>query len=189
MTDYIQLSVLNDFVFCPYSIYLHQVYMESDEDVYKATPQIRGSIAHRAVDQKTASTRQTDLLSLPVYSETLGICGKIDVYKMKECKLIERKNHLKQIYRGHYYQLWGQYFCLTEMGYVVHSLAFYEISTHRLIPVCLPGDSERKEMESQIRAIRSFDPYSDSFPVNPNKCRHCIYCNICDKAEINNVYT
>lgn len=36
MTDYIPLFVLNDFVFCQYSIYLHQVYMEADEDVYKA---------------------------------------------------------------------------------------------------------------------------------------------------------
>ena len=29
--DYIHISTLNDFIFCPYSIYLHNVYMESDE--------------------------------------------------------------------------------------------------------------------------------------------------------------
>ena len=44
MNDYIPLSTLNDFIFCPYSIYLHGVYMESDEDLYKATPQIKGAI-------------------------------------------------------------------------------------------------------------------------------------------------
>lgn len=71
MTDYIQLSVLNDFVFCPYSIYLHQVYMEADEDVYKATPQTQGSIAHQSVDNKTSSSRKSNLMSLPVYSEAL----------------------------------------------------------------------------------------------------------------------
>ena len=91
MTDYIPLSVLNDFVFCPYSIYLHQVYMEADEDVYKAAPQTRGTVAHEPVDRKTSSTRRGELLSLPVYSDTLGIAGKIDVYKTEGCRLIERK--------------------------------------------------------------------------------------------------
>lgn len=41
MDDYIQLSTLNDFIFCPYSIYLHSVYMESDGDLYKAAPQTK----------------------------------------------------------------------------------------------------------------------------------------------------
>lgn len=50
MSDYISLSTLNDFIFCPYSIYLHSVYMESDEDLYKATPQTKGTIAHQGVD-------------------------------------------------------------------------------------------------------------------------------------------
>ena len=27
MNDYIPLSTLNDFIFCPYSIYLHSVYL------------------------------------------------------------------------------------------------------------------------------------------------------------------
>ena len=31
MEDYISISTLNDFIFCPYSIYLHNVYMETDE--------------------------------------------------------------------------------------------------------------------------------------------------------------
>jgi hypothetical protein len=48
MTEYIPLSMLNDFVFCPYSIYLHNVYMEADEDLFKAPPQIKGTIAHQA---------------------------------------------------------------------------------------------------------------------------------------------
>lgn len=38
MDDYISISQLNDFIFCPYSIYLHNVYMETDEGLYHATP-------------------------------------------------------------------------------------------------------------------------------------------------------
>lgn len=59
MSDYIAISTLNDFIFCPYSIYLHNVYMETDEMVYHATPQTRGRSAHETVDRKTASTGLT----------------------------------------------------------------------------------------------------------------------------------
>ena len=93
MNDYIPLSMLNDFIFCPYSIYLHSVYMESDEDLYKATPQIKGTIAHHSVDEKKSSTRRSDVMSLPVYCDELGISGKIDVYKQDKHLLIERKNN------------------------------------------------------------------------------------------------
>lgn len=61
MNDYISLSTLNDFIFCPYSIYLHNVYMESDEDCYKATPQTKGTIAHKPVDEKRSSTSRYDI--------------------------------------------------------------------------------------------------------------------------------
>ena len=54
MIDYISISTLNDFIFCPYSIYLHNVYMETDETIYHATPQTQGRVAHESVDKKTA---------------------------------------------------------------------------------------------------------------------------------------
>lgn len=55
--NYISISTLNDFIFCPYSIYLHNVYMESDEGLYHATPQTRGRNAHETIDTKKASNR------------------------------------------------------------------------------------------------------------------------------------
>jgi CRISPR-associated protein Cas4 len=94
--DYISISTLNDFIFCPYSIYLHNVYMDTDEGLFHAAPQTRGKIAHESVDNKTASTRGGDLLSLPVVSEKYGLVGKIDIYRGNEHKLIERKYQLKQ---------------------------------------------------------------------------------------------
>ena len=53
--EYISISTLNDFIFCPYSIYLHNVYMESDEGLYHATPQTQGKIAHETIDEKKSS--------------------------------------------------------------------------------------------------------------------------------------
>lgn len=187
MEDLIPISALNDFIFCPYSIYLHNVYMDADEGLYHATPQTRGKMAHEPVDSKTSSNRKEEILALPVMSEQLGVMGKIDVYRKKEKKLIERKYQLKQIYQGQIYQLWAQYFCMVEMGYEIHEIAFYEISTNRMIPVSLPSDEDRNELEFFVDSFRKYDP-SVPLKANHNKCSHCIYCSLCDKTEEDNVY-
>lgn len=49
--DYIPISTLNDFIFCPYSIYLHNVYMDTDEGLYHATPQTRGRFLMRQMQK------------------------------------------------------------------------------------------------------------------------------------------
>ena len=42
--------------------------MDTDEDLYHATPQTRGKIAHASLDAKNYSTRKDVLTALPVYS-------------------------------------------------------------------------------------------------------------------------
>ena len=63
--EYIPISTLNDFIFCPYSIYLHNVYMKAGEDIYYATPQIAGNTAPNAQVEKygNAIHRDSDLLA------------------------------------------------------------------------------------------------------------------------------
>lgn len=163
--------------------------MEAAEDMYKASPQTKGTIAHQGVDEKTGSTHKSDIMSLPVYSDEFGISGKIDIYKQDRHLLIERKNNLKRIFRGQIYQLWGQYFCMREMGYEVDKLAFYEISTNKMIDVELPGEMGKQELIDFIEQFKHYDPSATSIKVNPNKCIHCIYCNLCDKTASDNVYT
>ncbi|NLV52315.1 MAG: type V CRISPR-associated protein Cas4 [Bacteroidales bacterium] len=189
MDDYIAIATLNDFIFCPYSIYLHSVYMETDEGLYKAPPQTKGTIVHEGVDKKSGSTRSHDIFSLPVFSDSLGIAGKIDLFKQDRKLLIERKNNLKQIFRGQLYQIWAQYFCMKEMEYDVQNLAFYEISTNKMFPIKLPSNADRAELANFIDKFKKYNPLIDTFNINPNKCRHCIYCNLCDKTSVDNVYT
>lgn len=188
MEDYISISNLNDFIFCPYSIYLHNVYMDTDEEIYHAKPQTRGRIAHETVDEKKSSSLKNEIQSLPVSSDELGVMGKIDIYRRKEKLLVERKYQLKQIYRGQLYQIWAQYYCMVEMGYEIDNIAFYEISTNKMIPLDLPTDNEKKELLDFIEKFRNYNVGSD-FQVNENKCRHCIYCNLCDKTSVENVYS
>lgn len=185
--DYISISSLNDFIFCPYSIYLHNVYENTDESLFHATPQTQGRIAHETIDEKKSSTRKDVLQAIPVYSEKYGLMGKIDLYKTKEKYLIERKYQLKQIYQGQIYQLWAQMFCLQEMGYEVERIAFYEISGKRTIPVDSPSPEDIFRFEHFLNTFRCYDP-TQAFEPNQNKCRHCIYCNLCDKTSEDNVY-
>lgn len=188
MEDYISISTLNDFIFCPYSIYLHNVYMETDDRLYHASPQTKGEIAHQSSDMKTSSTRKSDIFNLPVYSERFHLMGKIDVYKSDKKLLIERKYQLKRIYQGQIYQLWAQMLCLREMGYEVESIAFYEISTNKMIPIDLPSDVEEQQFAAFIQKFHSYNP-EQPIEINENKCSHCIYCNLCDKTTIENVYS
>ncbi len=189
MSDYINISALNDFIFCPYSIYLQNVYMESDETMYHATPQTLGRLAHETIDNKSASNRSDVILSMPVYSEDYGLMGKIDIYKKNEKRLIERKYQLHQIFQGQVFQLWAQMLCLKEMGYEVESMAFYETSKNRMIPQSLPTENELNAFKKFIQRFRSFNPAETPFVINRNKCIHCVYCNLCDKTTEDNVYS
>ena len=161
--------------------------MDTDEGLYHAKPQTRGRIAHETVDNKSASNRKDDLLSLPVYSARYKLMGKVDIYRRKEKLLIERKYQLKQIYQGQIYQLWAQYFCLLEMGHEVERIAFYETSTNKMIPVSLPDKNDIIQFSAFIERFRQFNPV-EMIRLNPNKCKYCIYCNLCDKTEEENVY-
>ena len=188
MDEYILISTLNDFIFCPYSIYLHNIYMDADESLYHATPQTKGRLAHEKVDNKTTSHAKGDLMALSVYSQELNVMGKIDLYKSAEKMLIERKFNLKNIFQGQIYQLWAQYFCMIEMGYEVEKIAFYEISAKKLTIIPTPSQNDKQELESFLSRYISYNPETTPITINYNKCKHCIYCNLCDKTIEDNVY-
>ena len=48
--DLTPISFIGNYLYCPYSIYLHNVYMETDDSVYKAEHLYKGSAIHRDVD-------------------------------------------------------------------------------------------------------------------------------------------
>jgi CRISPR-associated protein Cas4 len=56
MDQYIRISTLNDFIFCPKSIYFHQLYDNVEKELYQETPQVRGTLNHTKIDQGTYST-------------------------------------------------------------------------------------------------------------------------------------
>jgi CRISPR-associated exonuclease Cas4 len=131
MESYITLSYLNDFIFCPRSIYFHQLYSIYNEQNYKQKPQIAGTESHATIDNSTYSTKSTILQGTEIYCDKYNIVGKIDVFDINSGRLTERKNSIKTIFDGYVFQVFAQYFALTEMGYNVKEIMIYDISYNK----------------------------------------------------------
>ena len=183
MEGYLTLSFLNDFVFCPRSIYFHQLYGRSDERTYKQKPQIEGTFAHKAIDEKSYATSKHILQGIDIYSDEYNICGKIDIFDTKKGLLTERKKRITVIYDGYIFQLYAQYYALSEMGYEVKSMRLYSMDTNTIFAIPLPSqDTDKREaFEQLLQDISAFD-IDDDFTPNPTKCANCIYSNLCDRS-------
>lgn len=180
MDGLIQISKINDFLFCPRSLYLHSVYETYDEETYHDTPQQLGRIAHETVDEKTYSTKQTLLMGMSVYSETYGITGKIDTFDEEKGILTERKKYIKTIFPGHILQVQAEALCLEEMGYKVNTLRIHSMDDNKTYPIASMTAEEKEAFKILLDKITSFDPAEfDYRAVNPAKCDHCIYRPLC----------
>lgn len=186
MEFFLPISYLNDFIFCPYSIYLHQVYDNGASENYSAIPQANGKAAHPVIDFSSNKSSKV-FKGIYVISNKLGVYGKIDSYYTEQKKLVESKYKIDELYKGYFYQLWAQYFALTEMGFEIDSLQFYSIKHKKTHEVPLPAEKEFLELKSHIRIIARFD-FESPIKINPNKCSHCIYAALCDKTEEDHVY-
>ncbi len=182
METYISISQLNDFIFCPRSIYYHQLYQNYNTICYHSRYQIEGQAAHKSVDQKTYSTRKEIIQGLPVYCEKFCLGGKIDLYNTRTKVLTERKKKVIRVYDGYVYQVYAQYYALIEMGYKVEMIKIYSMDDNKSYPIPLPDqDSERRERFFQlIEEMNRFD-LNQAKPVSPEKCQNCIYHELCDQ--------
>lgn len=179
MESYIQISKINDFIFCPKSLYFHSIYENFSEKTYHQSPQVNGKIKHESIDYGKYSTSKRYLQGLEVYSEKYNLAGKIDIYDKDAKALIERKNTIVKIYDGYKYQLYAQYFCMIEMGYEVEKLYFYSMTGNKKYEIDLPEGDELEKFEETIRKMRDFDMLNNNYSKNPAKCAKCIYAELC----------
>jgi CRISPR-associated protein Cas4 len=95
--------------------------------------------------------------------------------------LTERKKKIKMLYNGYVFQLYAQYFCLTEMGYPVQKIKLYSMDDNKSYFVPLPQDAPDKlrDFEVLIQQMRDFE-LNAPFVANVNKCRQCVYRALCD---------
>lgn len=179
MNRTLTFASLNDFIFCPASIYFHGMYEGVEGLLFKDVPQVAGSHAHKEIDLGILYSKDV-ISSLFVYSQKYDVCGKIDKYFVKEKRLVECKKHINKVYDGYIYQLYCQYFGMIEAGFEVKELYCYSIDDNKKYKVALPlEDSEMLyAFEETLRSIHTFslERFSQN---NIEKCKNCIYSNIC----------
>ncbi|NTW46279.1 MAG: type V CRISPR-associated protein Cas4 [Candidatus Moranbacteria bacterium] len=179
MESLIQISKINDFLFCPRSLYFHSVYESFSDATYHASPQARGRLNHRTVDEGTYGPDGRYLQGEEVYSERYGLVGKIDLFDKETKTLIERKSNVKMVHQGYRFQLYAQYFSLSEAGFPVERLVIRSLDDNRRYEVPLPEGDELYAFEGTLDRMRAFDVADAPLEKNTAKCRGCIYRTLC----------
>lgn len=180
MEEILPITNLNDFLFCPRSLYYGNIFRRSlGQDGYQQSPQKVGLAAHRTVDEGSYSSRKSILTGMMVYCEKYGLLGRIDVYDESTRTVTERKWSISAVWEGFRLQLHAQYFALEEMGFPVAYLRLHSQKDNQTYEVPLPTEQDAHRLEeviAQMRAFRFETPYSP----NPRKCAGCIYRELCD---------
>ena len=185
METYMPISFLNDFIFCPRSIYFHQLYSSFDTALYHEAIQTKGRLAHQNIDNQKYSTRKNILQGLAIYSTQYSLCGRIDIFDKDRKLLMERKKKVTKVYDGFIFQIYAQYYCLKEMGYSVKKLCIHSLDDNKNYFIPLPEENPKMEIKFQrlLDQIREFDMEKPFFP-NIAKCEKCIYKNLCDYGPL-----
>lgn len=176
----IAISNLNDFIFCPVSIYFHLLDNATDKLTYQDKYQLNGTAAHSAIDEGRYSTSTHQLQAIDIYCEKYNLYGKIDLFNTKTGVLTERKKHITNIYDGYIFQIYAQYFRLSDMGYSVKALQLYSLDDNKVYPIKLPNDDIEmfSKFEKVIFDINNFK-FDNFKQTNPKKCEKCIYEPLC----------
>ena len=185
MEEIILISYLNDFIFCPVSIYFHKLYGNLEQTLYQRDYQINGKSAHRTIDEKTYSTSANILQGIDVYTEKYGILGKIDVFDISKGILTERKNKITEIYDGYIFQVYAQYYALEEMGYKVNKIRLHSMEDNKTYNIDIPEKNIllKDKFDKLIRDMHEFK-FENFKQTNRKKCEKCIYEPSCDRSLI-----
>lgn len=183
MEQPIILSELNDFIFCPASIYFHHLYDDTEQLLFQCSDQISGRHSHEAVDSGHYSNRKNILQGITVYCEKYNLTGKIDTFDVSTGHLVERKKKISRLFDGQIFQIWGQFFSLQEMGYVVKKMTIRSLDDNK--NYAIPFPNERQDLlasfEKMLHNMQTFE-LASFVQTSSAKCSHCIYEPICDRA-------
>lgn len=182
--DFIQLSSLQHYMFCPRQCGLIQVHGLWTENRFTA----RGRVLHERVDSGEDETRGADhvVRSLNIFSREFGLSGRADVVEFKNNEgmvvpfPVEYKSGKPKPDARDMVQLCAQALCLEEMLHVHISEAalFYGKTRHR-VKVELNGEL-RQTTVSTIRAVHDMIRERNvPLGVYSRKCDSCSLYDDC----------
>lgn len=181
----ISISNLNDFIFCPVSIYFHSLEDDTDTMIFQDSCQINGTHAHEKSDLAAYSSKTGVLQGVGVYCDRYDICGKIDTFDIETGTLTERKKKIKTVYDGYVFQVYAQYFSLEEMGYSVKELRLYSMDDNKVYRIEKPETNPGmlKKFEDVIFNMKNFS-FNNFEGDNKAKCSNCIYEPLCSFSAL-----
>ncbi len=184
MDGYISFSELNDFLFCPQSLYLHTLYKNYKSNVYHDTPQTDGKAAHETIDQATYNKGGWETgvwLSSPSYR----IYGRCDLYNPTTGELVERKRTIRRIYEGQRMQAWAQAMCLMDMGKSVTSVTLHSLTDNLRYSIPVPDEKIKLQVKQLVHQMLTYKAnYTHETKTIDTRCRHCIYAPLCPIANL-----
>ena len=191
--DYIQLSSLQHYVYCPRQCGLIHVEDEWNDNVFT----VRGEILHEKVDTDTYETRGTlkTVRGLRIHSTRLGIVGRADVVEFRksanadgspDVMPVEFKSGQPKEDVSDKVQLCAQALCLEEMmNTQVKRGAFFYGKIRRRVQVEL-DDELRKQTEEIIVAVHEIVSQKKVPAARYNeKCRNCSLEETCMPKAMN----
>ncbi len=184
MENPLYITSLNDFIFCPVSIYFHNIDGAADILTFQDEYQLNGSAAHEKTDNGDYSDKKSVLQAIPIYCQKYDLLGKIDVFDTETGILTERKKKIDFIYDGYVFQLYAQYFSLSEMGYKVNEIRLYSYDDNKTYKIPLPSQNEEMffKFEKVINDIKTFS-FEEFVQSNILKCKKCIYEPLCSFSK------
>ena len=184
MEEMLPITNINDFLYCPRSLYFGNIYRRSiGKDGYQQAPQKVGTSAHASLDEGTYSSRKNVLTGTMVFCAAFDLIGRIDFFDKSSGLLMERKWSVSDVWEGYRMQLYAQAKALQEMGHEVKALKLHSKKDNRTFDVVLPTESDWNRLHAIISQMRSFR-LDAPFAANPRKCARCIYSGLCDVCEI-----
>lgn len=190
-TDYLPISHLNAFVYCPRRFYIEYVLGEMDVNEHV----LEGRLRHSTSDAGKAEREGSELKRRRVYvsSNVLNLVGFVDVVEEERTsdggavlRPVEYKKGRLGRWAGDRVQLCAQAMCLEEAtGQVIdHGFVFYFASRRRE-----RVQFTRELREQTLEAIRHCFELAGSGvappPLDkPSKCRDCSLESLCLPGEV-----
>lgn len=133
------------------------------------------------------------LQGVSVYCEEYNLLGKIDTFDVETGILTERKKKITTIYDGYVFQVYAQYFALSEMGYNVNEIRLYSMEDNKVYPIENPYENiiMFEKFKKVLDDINTFS-FNGFVQTNILKCERCIYELLCSfsllKGDVKSVY-
>lgn len=176
----IPFSLLNDFIFCPYSIYFHNIYKSYNNLLYTDILQIKGKNNHQTIEKKSYKKKNW-IENFPLSSERYLVYGFADLFNIKEKIIFERKLKIKNnLFLGQKMQLVAQYLCFKDIGISIKKIKVLSQNENKIYTINIPNQKDIDQLKKLVEKIINFN-LDSSLAINKNKCKNCIYKNWCYK--------